>query len=162
MPLLQFQNVDYSVGGPLLLEQVTLSIEPNERVCIVGRNGAGKSTLMRLIAGDITPDDGEIRVQGGVVVAAQDLMADGVARPLLFDIAKDGKLTAYEAPENELRALRGYVGSVAIDASGAFVACACLTSFTTCASAVSRPTRVAFMTIAPFPFTVAPRLRAGP
>lgn len=62
--------------------------------------------------------------QGGVVVAAQDLLADGVARPLLFDIAKDGKLTAYEAPENELRALRGYVGSVAVDASGAFVACA--------------------------------------
>ena len=41
--------------------------------------------------------------------------------------------------------------------TGAFVACACLTSFTTCASAVSFPTRVAFMTIAPFPFTVAPR-----
>lgn len=44
MPLLQLQNVDYSVGGPLLLEQVNLTIEPGERVCIVGRNGAGKST----------------------------------------------------------------------------------------------------------------------
>ena len=61
MSLIVFQNVDYSVGGPLLLERVNLSIEPNERICIVGRNGAGKSTLMRLMAGEIRPDDGEIR-----------------------------------------------------------------------------------------------------
>ena len=90
MPLLQFQNVDYSVGGPLLLEQVTLSIEPNERVCIVGRNGAGKSTLMRLIAGDITPDDGEIRVQGGVVIArmAQEVPQD--THGSVFDVVAQG------------------------------------------------------------------------
>ena len=45
--------------------------------------------------------------------------------------------------------------------TGAFVACACLTSFTTCARAVSFPTRVAFMTTAPFPFTVAPEERVA-
>ncbi|MGU3496262.1 DUF1513 domain-containing protein [Xanthobacteraceae bacterium A53D] len=61
---------------------------------------------------------------GGTVVAAQELLKDGVARPLLFAIGSDGRLTAYEAPEGELMRLRGYVGSVAIDASGAFVACA--------------------------------------
>ncbi|WP_245263192.1 DUF1513 domain-containing protein [Azorhizobium doebereinerae] len=61
---------------------------------------------------------------GGVVVAAQDLLKDGVARPLLFSIATDGRLTPFDAPENELMQLRGYVGSVAVDASGAYVACA--------------------------------------
>ncbi|WP_341988962.1 DUF1513 domain-containing protein [Azorhizobium sp. AG788] len=60
----------------------------------------------------------------GTVVAAQDLLKDGVARPLLFAIAANGALTPFDAPENELRALRGYVGSVALDRSGAFVACA--------------------------------------
>ena len=69
MPLIQLQRVDYSVGGPLLLEKVDLAIEPNERVCVVGRNGEGKSTLLRLLAGDIVPDDGEVRVQGGVRIA---------------------------------------------------------------------------------------------
>jgi ABC transport system ATP-binding/permease protein len=64
MSLLSFQNVDFSVGGPRLLEQVTVSIEPNERVCIVGRNGAGKSTLLRLMGGEAKPDDGEIRTFG--------------------------------------------------------------------------------------------------
>ncbi|GGF59214.1 Tat pathway signal protein [Azorhizobium oxalatiphilum] len=61
--------------------------------------------------------------RGGVVVAAQDLLKDGVARPLLFSIAKDGALTAFDGPEGELMQLRGYVGSVAIDTSGTYVAC---------------------------------------
>ncbi len=60
----------------------------------------------------------------GTVVAAQDLLKDGVARPLLFAIGATGALTPFEAPDSELMALRGYVGSVALDASGAFVACA--------------------------------------
>ena len=64
MSLIVFQNVDFSVGGPLLLQQVNLSIEPNERVCIVGRNGAGKSTLMRLMSGESHADDGEVRSFG--------------------------------------------------------------------------------------------------
>ena len=90
MPLLQFQNADYGVGGPLLLEQVNLTIEPGERVCIVGRNGAGKSTLMRLMAGDIKPDDGELRVQGGVVVArmAQEVPQD--THGSVFDVVAAG------------------------------------------------------------------------
>ncbi|MEP7097000.1 MAG: ATP-binding cassette domain-containing protein, partial [Dokdonella sp.] len=66
MSLVNLVNLDYSVGGPLLLENVDLAIERNERICIVGRNGAGKSTLLKLIAGEIRPDDGEVRVQGGV------------------------------------------------------------------------------------------------
>jgi ATP-binding cassette subfamily F protein uup len=69
MSLVNLVNVDYSVGGPLLLEKVDLAIERNERVCIVGRNGAGKSTLLKLIAGEIRPDDGEVRVEGGVRIA---------------------------------------------------------------------------------------------
>lgn len=62
--------------------------------------------------------------RGGTVVAAQDLLNDGVARPLLFRIGADGALAPFDAPEADLRALRGYVGSVAYDPSGAFVACA--------------------------------------
>ncbi len=69
MSLVQLLQLDYSVGGPLLLDKVDLAIEARERVCIVGRNGAGKSTLLKLIAGELRPDDGEVRVQGGVRVA---------------------------------------------------------------------------------------------
>lgn len=62
--------------------------------------------------------------KGGTVVAAQDLLKDGEARPLLFRIGPDGALSAFEAPDADWRALRGYVGSVAYDPSGRLVACA--------------------------------------
>ena len=78
MSLVNFTRVDYSVGGPLLLENVDLAIERGERICVVGRNGAGKSTLLRLLAGEIRADDGDIRVQDGVVIArlAQEVPHD--------------------------------------------------------------------------------------
>lgn len=60
---------------------------------------------------------------GGTVVAAQELLSDGIARPLLFRIFADGALRPFDAPENAWRELRGYVGSVAFDASGRYVAC---------------------------------------
>jgi len=90
MPLLQLQRVDYSVGGPLLLEKVDLAIDAKERVCIVGRNGEGKSTLLRLIAGEIRPDDGEVRVQGGVRVArlAQEVPLETSGS--VFDVVAQG------------------------------------------------------------------------
>jgi len=90
MSLIQLQRVDFSIGGPLLLQQVDLSIEANERVCIVGRNGEGKSTLMKLIAGELKADDGEVRVQNGVVVArmAQEVPQDTSGS--VFDVVSEG------------------------------------------------------------------------
>ncbi|HEX7814567.1 ATP-binding cassette domain-containing protein [Dyella sp.] len=90
MSLIQLHRVDFSIGGPLLLEHVDLSIEAHERVCIVGRNGEGKSTLMKLIAGDLRADDGEIRVQNGVVVArmAQEVPQDTAGS--VFDVVAQG------------------------------------------------------------------------
>ena len=78
MSLIDVRKLDYSVGGPLLLEKVEFSLDPGERVCVVGRNGAGKSTLLKLLAGEIRPDDGEVRVSPGVVVArlAQEVPQD--------------------------------------------------------------------------------------
>ncbi|KAG9541096.1 hypothetical protein KCV01_g25758, partial [Aureobasidium melanogenum] len=83
-------NVDYSVGGPLLLEQVDLSLDAGERVCVVGRNGAGKSTLLKLIAGELHPDDGEVRLQGGTRIArlTQEVPQDTTGT--VFDVVADG------------------------------------------------------------------------
>ncbi|HZF99123.1 MAG TPA: ATP-binding cassette domain-containing protein, partial [Pseudoxanthomonas sp.] len=89
MSLMQLQRVDFSIGGPLLLEHVDLTLERNERVCIVGRNGAGKSTLMRLLAGELAADDGEVRLQNGVVVArmAQEVPQD--TSGTVFDVVAE-------------------------------------------------------------------------
>ncbi|MBD7920461.1 ATP-binding cassette domain-containing protein [Xanthomonas bonasiae] len=90
MPLITLQNVDYSVGGPLLLEKTELSIEPGERIALIGRNGAGKSTLMKLIAGELKPDDGEIRVQQGVRIARLEQEVPHGAAGSVFDVVADG------------------------------------------------------------------------
>ncbi|RDS79101.1 ATP-binding cassette domain-containing protein [Dyella monticola] len=90
MSLIQLQRLDFSVGGPLLLEHVDLSIDANERVCIVGRNGEGKSTLMKLIAGELQPDDGEVRVQSGVIVARMAQEVPQATAGSVFDVVADG------------------------------------------------------------------------
>ena len=90
MSLIQLQRVDFSIGGPLLLEHVDLSIEANERVCIVGRNGEGKSTLMKLIAGELHADDGEVRVQNGVVIARMAQEVPQGTEGTVFDVVSDG------------------------------------------------------------------------
>jgi len=90
MPLITVQNADYSVGGPLLLENVELSIEPGERIALIGRNGAGKSTLMKLLAGELQADDGEIRRESGVRVARLEQEVPPGANGTVFDVVADG------------------------------------------------------------------------
>ena len=55
---------------------MNLTIERNERVCIVGRNGAGKSTLLRLLSGEIVPDDGVLLREGRIAGLAQEVPKD--------------------------------------------------------------------------------------
>ena len=60
MALLTLRDVSLSFGGPLLLDHANLTIEPGERIALLGRNGTGKSSLLKVLAGTIKVDDGEI------------------------------------------------------------------------------------------------------
>ena len=68
MALLSLQNIHKAFGGPQLLDDASLQIESNERICLVGRNGEGKSTLLKIITGDLETDDGELIRQPGLKV----------------------------------------------------------------------------------------------
>jgi ABC transport system ATP-binding/permease protein len=57
-PLLTLDGIGLTFGGAPLLEAASLSVEPGERLALVGRNGSGKSTLMKIAAGLIEPDHG--------------------------------------------------------------------------------------------------------
>ncbi|HYD84335.1 MAG TPA: ATP-binding cassette domain-containing protein [Opitutus sp.] len=65
MALVSLLDVSLSFGGAPLLDRVNLQIDRGERVCLVGRNGAGKSTLMKVIAGELQPDEGQVFRQPG-------------------------------------------------------------------------------------------------
>ncbi len=90
MSLISLNGVDFSVGGPLLLEHVDLAIEAGERIALIGRNGAGKSTLLRLLAGEIKPDDGEVRLEGGRRVARLEQEVPLGAAGSVFDVVAEG------------------------------------------------------------------------
>ncbi|MBU1406221.1 MAG: ATP-binding cassette domain-containing protein [Proteobacteria bacterium] len=69
MATITLKDIGLSFGGLPLLNGIDLQIEPGERVCLVGRNGEGKSSLMKILAGEIEPDRGEITRQKGLRVA---------------------------------------------------------------------------------------------
>ena len=58
--LLSLKDVSLAFGGPQVLDKVSLSIHKGLRAALTGRNGEGKSTLMKVIAGTLEPDAGEI------------------------------------------------------------------------------------------------------
>jgi ATP-binding cassette subfamily F protein 3 len=64
MPLLSATDISKSYADREILGGVTLAIEPNERVALIGRNGTGKTTLLRLLAGLDQPDTGRVSLAG--------------------------------------------------------------------------------------------------
>jgi ATP-binding cassette subfamily F protein uup len=90
MHLLSLNQVDFSVGGPLLLQSVNLSLEQGERIALIGRNGAGKSTLLRLIEGIILPDDGQIVRQDGLRIARLEQEVPNDLHGDIFDVVATG------------------------------------------------------------------------
>ena len=58
--LLSLKDVSLAFGGPQVLDKVSLSIHKGLRAALTGRNGEGKSTLLKVIAGQLEPDTGEI------------------------------------------------------------------------------------------------------
>jgi ATP-binding cassette subfamily F protein uup len=96
MALIRFDEVTLAFGDHVILREAELAIEPNERVCLIGRNGAGKSTTLKLIAGELEHDSGDI-VRGGNLIVSQlaqnlpeamDLPVRDVVRSGLTDIEK--------------------------------------------------------------------------
>lgn len=69
MPVVILDEISLNYGEQILLDKVTLQIDPLERICIVGRNGAGKSSLMKIVQGALTPDGGVIRKDTGIRIA---------------------------------------------------------------------------------------------
>jgi simple sugar transport system ATP-binding protein len=63
-PLLECLGLTKRFGGITALEHMTLTLNPGEIVALLGDNGAGKSTFLKLLAGALTPDEGEIRKRG--------------------------------------------------------------------------------------------------
>ena len=69
MFLIRLDSVSLAFGARIILREADFSIEPGERVCLIGRNGAGKTSLLRLVTGEQDPDDGEVQSIGEICIS---------------------------------------------------------------------------------------------
>ena len=69
MSLAQFSDVTFGYPGTEILGGASLLIRPGDRIALLGPNGTGKSTALRLLAGDLQADAGDVRVLGRATVA---------------------------------------------------------------------------------------------
>ncbi len=67
MTLLEARSVSKSYPGVQALAGVDLSVDAGEVHALLGQNGAGKSTLMKIVAGSVTPDEGELALDGASI-----------------------------------------------------------------------------------------------
>lgn len=107
---ISLRGVTLSRGDRLLLDDVSLTVRPGERIGIVGENGAGKSTLLRLLAGIERPDDGE------VITVAENGAGHLAQTPALppgstVGEAVDAALAELRSMEARLRELEADLGS---------------------------------------------------
>ena len=62
--MFQAQDISVSIGKSVLLNQVSLAVEPGQFVAVIGPNGAGKSTLLKVLCGDREPQAGHVHLDG--------------------------------------------------------------------------------------------------
>lgn len=90
MALISLTNGYLSFSDAPLLDHADLHIEPNERVCLVGRNGAGKSTLLKILAGDVIMDDGKLQFERDLIVSRLEQDPPLHAEGYVFDYVAEG------------------------------------------------------------------------
>ena len=94
-PLLQLSQISLTFGGNPLFDGLDMTVQPGDRVALVGRNGSGKSTLMKVMAGLSEADKGTRVVSPGVTVGYMEQDPDLSAFKTLGDYA------ASRLPEDE-------------------------------------------------------------
>ncbi|MCR8825518.1 ABC-F family ATP-binding cassette domain-containing protein [Pseudosulfitobacter koreensis] len=87
IPLLQLNEISLTFGGDPVFENLSMIVQPGDRVALVGRNGSGKSTLMKVAGGLIEPDKGEVTAGPGVTVGYMEQDPDLSGYATLGDFA---------------------------------------------------------------------------
>jgi ATP-binding cassette subfamily F protein uup len=94
-PLLQLSSISLTFGGNPVFDDLSLTVQPGDRIALVGRNGSGKSTLMKVMAGLVEPDQGSRTVPPGVTVGYME------QEPDLSHFATLGDFAASNLPEGQ-------------------------------------------------------------
>ncbi|MGB7756371.1 MAG: ATP-binding cassette domain-containing protein [Salinisphaera sp.] len=95
--LLQLRELSLSYGVEVLLDRAELSIAAGERVALVGRNGTGKSTLMRIVAGELEPDQVKRETKPGLKISRLEQEVPAATHGSVYEVTAAGLGAAGEA-----------------------------------------------------------------
>ncbi|MCT4556083.1 MAG: ABC-F family ATP-binding cassette domain-containing protein [Pelagimonas sp.] len=87
IPLLQLTDISLTFGGEPVFHDLSLNVQPGDRIALVGRNGSGKSTLLKVMAGLVEADTGERILPAGVSVGYMEQDPDLTGFETLGDFA---------------------------------------------------------------------------
>ena len=99
MSLIRLEDISIEFGDNPLLKDANISIEANERICLVGRNGAGKTTLLNIISGAIEADKGLVHRQRHLRVSQLEQTLPEAINTTVFDVIKEGLKDQFERIE---------------------------------------------------------------
>ncbi|WP_331346845.1 ATP-binding cassette domain-containing protein [Cellvibrio sp. UBA7661] len=90
MSLIKIEKAGLSYGLQVLLDDVNLSIERGQRLCLIGRNGAGKSSLLKVLDGEVDLDKGDVIRQSGIRITRLEQDLPEADDQLVFDAVAAG------------------------------------------------------------------------
>ncbi|MFT7267647.1 MAG: ATP-binding cassette subfamily F protein uup [Porticoccus sp.] len=90
MSLIRLDDISIEFGDVPLLNNTSFSVEPGERICLIGRNGAGKSTLLKIINGEVKLDSGELHYKQHLRISQLEQALPTAVDRKVFDVIKDG------------------------------------------------------------------------
>jgi ATP-binding cassette subfamily F protein uup len=107
-PILNAQNLSKAFGAEPLFRSVSFTVNDRDRIALIGPNGSGKSTLMRILAGLVAPDSGEVALRKRATLAyveQESVFAAGLSVAQVIEAALAH--TALPAPERDSRLHEG-------------------------------------------------------
>ncbi len=101
------EGVSKKYGTRVIYDKFNFTIQRGERWCVMGKNGTGKTTLLRMIAGALTPDAGEIRLGASLKMG---YFAQQALQVLNADLTVWEQMQ-HDFPHESIGALRGLLGA---------------------------------------------------
>ena len=86
----RLDDVSLAYGDQVILRGASLRLDPGERVCLIGRNGSGKSSTLKLLTGEIEPDEGRVEKPSELRLAMLDQALDEPTERRVRDVVADG------------------------------------------------------------------------
>ncbi len=90
MSLIRLDDISIEFGDVPLLTHANFTVEPGERICLIGRNGAGKSTLLKIITQQIKPDQGEIHYRQHLRISQLEQALPTAIDRKVSDVVREG------------------------------------------------------------------------